>query len=95
MKGWQQNYLQAMLLSLISPLRNLHLYDLIPFTHQESSLFVLQVISLTKLRKNYKSYESKRQLADLYDVFICDDRIYHLLPKLLGKAFFAKKKWVA
>ena len=95
MKGWQQNYLQAMLLSLISPLRNLHLYDLIPFTHPESSLFVLQVISLTKLRKNYKSYESKRQLADLYDVFICDDRIYHLLPKLLGKAFFAKKKWVA
>ena len=55
----------------------------------------MQVISLTKLRKNYKSYESKRQLADLYDVFICDDRIYHLLPKLLGKAFFAKKKWVA
>ncbi|KAK3754413.1 hypothetical protein QZH41_000782 [Actinostola sp. cb2023] len=52
---------------------------------------VKKVISLTKLRKNYKSYEAKRQLATLYDVFVCEDAIYHLLPKFLGKAFFARK----
>ena len=49
---------------------------------------------MAKLRKNYQSFESKRQLCTLYDVFICDDAIYHLLPKLLGKAFFSRKKWV-
>jgi len=54
---------------------------------------VKKVISLAKLRKNYKSFESKRQLCTLYDVFICDDAIYHLLPKLLGKAFFSKKRF--
>jgi len=54
---------------------------------------VKKVISLSKLRKNYQSFESKRHLCSLYDVFICDDAIYHLLPKLLGKAFFSKKKF--
>ncbi|XP_031569604.1 ribosomal L1 domain-containing protein 1-like [Actinia tenebrosa] len=54
---------------------------------------VKKVISLTKLKKNYKSYESKRQLASLYDLFICDDVIYHLLPKFLGKAFYTRKKF--
>ncbi|KAL9957243.1 hypothetical protein ACROYT_G038856 [Oculina patagonica] len=54
---------------------------------------VKKVISLAKVRKNYQSFESKRQLCALYDVFICDDTIYHLLPKLLGKAFFSRKKF--
>ncbi|XP_058964339.2 ribosomal L1 domain-containing protein 1-like [Pocillopora verrucosa] len=54
---------------------------------------VKKVISLTKLRKNYQSFETKRQLCSLYDVFICDDAIYHLLPKLLGKVFFSRKKF--
>ncbi|KAJ7340318.1 Ribosomal L1 domain-containing protein 1 [Desmophyllum pertusum] len=54
---------------------------------------VKKVISLAKLRKNYQSFEAKRQLCSLYDVFICDDTIYHLLPKLLGKAFFSRKKF--
>lgn len=54
---------------------------------------VKKVISLTKLRKKYGSYEAKRQLCSLYDVFICDDDIYHLLPKLLGKVFFSRKKF--
>ncbi|EDO48328.1 predicted protein, partial [Nematostella vectensis] len=54
---------------------------------------VKKVISLTKLRKNYRSFESKRQLSSLYDIFLCDDAIYHLLPRVLGKAFFAKKKF--
>ncbi|XP_020626594.1 putative ribosome biogenesis protein C8F11.04 [Orbicella faveolata] len=61
--------------------------------HKWSITHRTRVISLSKLRKNYQSFESKRHLCSLYDVFICDDAIYHLLPKLLGKAFFSKKKY--
>lgn len=54
---------------------------------------VKKVISLNKLRKRYQSFEAKRQLCSLYDVFICDDVIYHLLPRVLGKTFFSRKKF--
>ena len=51
-----------------------------------------KVISLTKLRKEYKTFALKRQLAASYDLFLCDDRIYHFVVKSLGKEFFKKKK---
>lgn len=53
---------------------------------------VSKVISLTKLRKNYKSFEAKRQLRDSYDLFLTDNRIVTFLPAQLGKAFYTKKK---
>jgi len=48
---------------------------------------IAKVISLEKLRKEYKTFALKRQLADSYDVFLCDDRIYNLVLKNLGKTF--------
>ena len=56
---------------------------------------VLQVIPVAKLKTHYKTYESKRQLSASYDVFLTDKRIYQMLPRLLGKKFFEKKKSVA
>ncbi|XP_068673908.1 ribosomal L1 domain-containing protein 1-like isoform X1 [Montipora foliosa] len=53
---------------------------------------VNKVISLKKLRKKYNMFEARRQLCSLYDIFICDERIYHLLPRALGKTFMSKKK---
>jgi len=53
---------------------------------------VKKVISLTKLRRNYKTFKLKRELEASYDLFLTDDRIVHFLPALLGKAFFCKKK---
>jgi len=53
---------------------------------------ISKVISLSKLRKEYKTFALKRQLASSYDVFLCDDRIYHFVVKALGKEFFKKKK---
>lgn len=53
---------------------------------------ISKVISLTKLRKQYKTFELKRQLASSHDIFLCDDRIYHLVVKTLGKEFFKRKK---
>ena len=35
---------------------------------------------------------ARRRLCASYDLFLSDDRILPLLPKLLGKAFFKKKK---
>lgn len=53
---------------------------------------ISKVISLTKLRKEYKTFALKRQLFTTYDVFLCDDRIYHFATKTLGKEFFKRKK---
>ena len=47
---------------------------------------------MAKLKTHYKSYESRRQLVVMYDVFLCDNQIYHILPRLLGKEFYRKKK---
>jgi ribosome biogenesis protein UTP30 len=53
---------------------------------------VNKVIGIKKLRDRFKTYESRRDLAQLYQVFLADDRILPLLPKLLGKQFYEKKK---
>jgi len=53
---------------------------------------ISKVISLTKLRKEYKTFALKRQLAASYDIFLCDDRIYHFVTKTLSKEFYKKKK---
>lgn len=53
---------------------------------------VVKVIGLSKLRKNYKTYEAKRNLCDGYDLFLADRGVLPMLPRLLGKTFFTKKK---
>ncbi|KNC82432.1 hypothetical protein SARC_05282 [Sphaeroforma arctica JP610] len=53
---------------------------------------VAKVVSLSKLKTKFKTYESKRTLCDSYDLFMADDRIMPSLPHLLGKYFFGKKK---
>jgi len=59
---------------------------------EETGAKITKVIGLTKLRKKWKTHEAKRKLCQSYDLFLCDDRILCLLPKLLGKNFFEKKK---
>jgi ribosome biogenesis protein UTP30 len=49
---------------------------------------ITRVISLSKLRLKYKSYESKRQLSNEHDIFLADDRVVALLPNILGNAFY-------
>lgn len=53
---------------------------------------ISKVIGVTKLRKKYKPYEAKRLLCNSYDIFIADDRVIPLLPKLIGKTFYERKK---
>jgi ribosome biogenesis protein UTP30 len=53
---------------------------------------VSKVIGVSKLRANYKPYEAKRQLCASYGMFLADARVVTILPKLIGKTFFLKKK---
>lgn len=53
---------------------------------------ITKVMPLSKLRTHFKPFEAKRQLKASYDLFLADNRIVPLLPKLLGCKFFDTKK---
>ncbi|XP_057957730.1 uncharacterized protein LOC131150788 [Malania oleifera] len=53
---------------------------------------ISKVLRLSKLKTDYREYERKRKLCNSYGMFLVDKRIVHLLPRLLGKQFFKKKK---
>ncbi|GLT70193.1 hypothetical protein SLA2020_422890 [Shorea laevis] len=53
---------------------------------------ISKVLKLSKLKTDYRPFEAKRKLCDSYDMFFADRRVVPLLPKLLGKQFFKKKK---
>jgi ribosome biogenesis protein UTP30 len=53
---------------------------------------IKKVVSLDKLRKEYSQFKQKRELCESFDLFLSDDRILPMLPKVLGKVFFEKKK---
>ncbi len=42
--------------------------------------------TLALFRSNYGSHEARRQLCSSYDLFVADERILVLLPKLLGES---------
>ncbi|KAI7875706.1 ribosomal protein L1 [Lichtheimia hyalospora FSU 10163] len=53
---------------------------------------VHQVIGFSKLKKRYGSRDKMAALFSEYDAFLTDRRITHLLPKVLGKEFYKKRK---
>jgi len=60
---------------------------------QEGSVLgVTKVLRVSNLKKKFATHEQKRQLCRDYSLFLADTRILPLLPKLLGKTFFKKKK---
>ncbi|KAJ8061860.1 hypothetical protein OCU04_009651 [Sclerotinia nivalis] len=54
----------------------------------ELSKRITKVVGVDKLKKKYKQYEAQRKLFAEHDIFVADDRIITLLPKLLGKNFY-------
>ncbi|WVQ75294.1 hypothetical protein IAR50_004909 [Cryptococcus sp. DSM 104548] len=54
--------------------------------------FVARVVGVEKLKGKFKPYEPRRELMRDHEVFLCDDRVVPLMPKLLGKMFFEAKK---
>ncbi|XP_022970132.1 ribosomal L1 domain-containing protein 1-like [Cucurbita maxima] len=59
---------------------------------QSENIPISKVIKLSKLKSDYRPFEAKRKLCDSYDMFFADDRVIPLLPSLLGKHFYKKKK---
>lgn len=53
---------------------------------------VRKVIPVKELKLEYKPYEAKRNLSNEFDVFLADSRIIRLLPSLLGKNFYGRKR---
>jgi ribosome biogenesis protein UTP30 len=53
---------------------------------------ISEVIPFSKLRTDYRPYESRRRLAGSHDLFIADRAILPQLPRHLGKAFYSTKK---
>jgi len=57
------------------------------------SLRVTEVLSVRQLRRDYLQFEQRRRLAAKHDLFLADTRVWPLLPDLLGKEFFRRKKY--
>lgn len=51
------------------------------------------MIGYDKLRRNFKQFKDKRQLLKDYDAFLADLRVYKMLPELMGKEFYQRKKY--
>jgi ribosome biogenesis protein UTP30 len=56
--------------------------------------FVSRVVGVEKLRGKFKPFEARRELLKEHGMFLADERIVPLLPKLLGKGWFEAKKSV-
>ncbi len=46
---------------------------------------------MEKLKKRYKTFETKRALLAEYDIFLVDDRVVKLVAEFLGKSFYKSK----
>jgi len=56
--------------------------------------FVSRVVGVEKLKGKFKPFEARRMLLRENGLFLADDRVIPLLPKLLGKGFFNAKKYI-
>ncbi|KAH8986481.1 ribosomal protein L1p/L10e family-domain-containing protein [Lactarius akahatsu] len=54
--------------------------------------FVNRVVGVEKLKGKFKPFEARRALLRENALFLADDRVIPLLPRLLGKIFFTAKK---
>ncbi|KAJ6313754.1 hypothetical protein OIU78_017409 [Salix suchowensis] len=59
---------------------------------QNDNIPISKIIKLSKLKTDYRPFEAQRKLCDSYDMFFADKRVVPLLPKMLGRQFFKKKK---
>lgn len=51
---------------------------------------ITRVVGISKIKAKWTQYEAQRKLFSEHDIFLADDRIVTLLPKLLGKTFYQK-----
>jgi len=51
-----------------------------------------KVLGVSSLKKKYHPYQAKRELLKAHEVFLADARVLPMLPPLLGKTFFTKRR---
>jgi hypothetical protein len=51
-------------------------------------------VGIAKLKGKFKAFEARRLLLKENGLFLADDRVIPLLPKLLGSKWFEAKKCV-
>ncbi|KAH7106089.1 ribosomal protein L1 [Auriculariales sp. MPI-PUGE-AT-0066] len=54
--------------------------------------FVSRVVGLSKLKGKFRGFDARRALLNENGLFLADERVVPLLPKLLGSKFFNAKK---
>ncbi|WVQ83759.1 hypothetical protein IAT38_005903 [Cryptococcus sp. DSM 104549] len=54
--------------------------------------FIARVVGVEKLKGKFRPYEARRELMRDHEMFLCDERVVPMMPKLLGKMFFEAKK---
>lgn len=54
--------------------------------------FISRVVGIEKLKGKFKPFEARRMLLKENGLFLADERIIPLLPKLLGSKWFEAKK---
>lgn len=53
---------------------------------------IKNIMTFHEFRTEYETFEQKRRLADLYDVFLADSKISGKVVKKCGKIFYTKRK---
>lgn len=56
--------------------------------------FISRVVGIEKLKGKFKPFEARRALLKENGMFLADERVVPLLPKLLGVKWFNAKKCV-
>ncbi|KAM6155926.1 ribosomal L1 domain-containing protein 1 [Rhynchocyon petersi] len=74
----------------VTPEKTEHFYRDLLNKHKIKT--ISQIIPLQTLKKEYKPYEAKLRLLGSFDLFLTDARIRRLLPSVLGKHFYLRKK---
>lgn len=54
---------------------------------------VSKILPMKAIKLEYQPYEAKRNLSDMYDIFLADANIVRLLPGFLGKNFYDRKRF--
>ncbi len=52
----------------------------------------LQIIPLKRVKLEFGPLEARRNLANMFDMFLADASVARLLPEILGKPFYGRKK---
>ncbi|WFD00602.1 proteasome-interacting protein cic1 [Malassezia yamatoensis] len=61
---------------------------------QEKKIHVVnRVVGVEKLKGKFRPFDARRALAQEHDLFLADERIVPLLPKLCGSVFYKNRKF--